>query len=484
MNPSPTRIALTLAALANLFPLSAFGQSLTGPDGDLTRQLEQVRRETRLLATPDLSAGDRALVDYGGYLTTSYFSVDTSAGDNRALRQYDLNLYARVNLDGAHEFFVRNRLQYRDYNSGDETATDDDGLQNYLEEAYYRFDLARYLAAYKGESTSNNFTLTAGRQFVEWATGLVLSQYLDGLKADLSVGPATATLLAGVTTYGTTDFDTARPNFDKSTYRGFFGGQLSYQIGQHRPFIYALVQRDFNEDREVDLTNGSAQFEYNSYYLGIGSTGNLTDQLRYTTEFVYEGGRTFSGPVTDFNDPNLTAFQTKEQIQAWAAQSSLEYLFADPYRSKASSTFIIASGESDRQGSSDTIGGVLPGERDHAFNALGLVSAGYAFAPQISNLAVLKLSASTFPFAPRRGVMSRLQLGGDLLFYGKTLDKAPIDETTTTDRFLGTEVGTYLNWRILEDVTFQIRYGVFFPGDAIPSDETRQFLYTSLTYSF
>lgn len=489
MNPMllPKSWLILLTAVSAVLPTSEAWAQVEGGgrvDADVARQLERVRRETRLLATPDLAAGDRALLDYGGFLTTSYFSTDTSSGDNRALRQYDLNLYARINFDGAHEFYLRNRLQYRDYNSGDQTATDDDGLQNYLEEAYYRFDLARYLAAYRGESVSNTFTLTAGRQFVDWATGLILSQYLDALKADLQIGPATATLLAGVTTYGTTDFDTSRPYFDKSTYRGFFGGQFSYQIAQHRPFLYALVQRDFNEDRELSLAGGSVQFEYNSYYLGLGSVGNLTDQLRYTAELVYEGGRTYSGPFTPLDSPTGEILQTKEQIQAWAAQTSLEYLFADPYKSRASATFIIASGESDRLGSSDTVGGVAPGQRDHAFNALGLVSAGYAFAPQVSNLTVLKLAASTFPFAPRQGVPSRLQLGGEVLFYGKTLDKAPIDETTTDNRYLGTELSPYLNWRIKEDLTFQFRYGIFFPGEAIPSDGTRQFVYTSLTYSF
>jgi hypothetical protein len=465
----------------------------TGGLDDLNRRLEQVRRDTRLLASPEQSTVDRTLIDYGGYATISYFSTDTASGENRALRQYDLNLFARLNFDGAHEFYVRNRLQYRDYNRGDETLYDDDSLQNFLEEAYYRFDLARFLASTKGESTANNLVVTGGRQFVDWASGLVLSQYLDGVKLDGNLGPLEGSVLAGVTTYGTTDFDVGRPHFDKSTYRGFYGGMLAYRVGQHRPFVYGLVQEDYNKQRDVTLVSGnSAQFKYNSYYIGVGSTGNLTDHVQYSAEWVYEGGRTKSGPTLNASSATGDFVQDEQDISAWAGQTSLDYLFNDIRRSRVGAGFIIASGDSDRSITNSTLGGSAAGTQDHAFNALGLVSAGYAFNPPISNIMVLKLGGSTFPWGDRTGPVSRLQFGADVLFYGKTLRRGPIDETTSSDTYLGTEIGPYMNWRVVEDITVQLRYGIFFPGTAIRglpnendnSEKTRQFLYTSFTYSF
>lgn len=478
--PHPPRRLLATLLLACAAAAPASAQTLGGDD--ISRRLDQVRRETRLLASPDLAAGDRALIDYGGFLTLSYFSTDSSNGDNRALRQYDLNLYARLNFDGAHEFYFRNRLQYRDYNPGDETATDDDGLQSFFEEAYYRFDLARYLAAYRGQSTTDNLTLTVGRQFEEWATGLVLSQYVDGAKADVKLGDFEAKLLAAVTQYGTTDFDASRPDFDKSTYRGFFGSQVAYRVGGHKPFAYALVQRDFNKDRTLDVGPVRTEFEYNSWYLGLGSTGSLTDNWRYALEAIYEGGEGLSSPLDAAGNPTT---QEKETISAWAGQATLDYYFNDPYRSRAGVAFLAASGDDDRSVTNDTFAGNTPGTSDNAFNALGIVSYGYAFSPPASNLLALKAGASTYPLTRFGAELSRLQLGGDVIFFGKTNTDAPIDEFTFNgDRYLGTELGTYANWRIVEDITLQLRYGIFFPGEALPSSHARQFLYASFTYSF
>lgn len=454
---------------------------------DLSRRLEQVQRETRLLASPELSPADRAVLDYGAFLTLSYFSLDVSDGsqglNNRGLRQYDLNLYARFSLDDAHSVYTRGRMQYRDYNAGDESGTDDDGLKGFLEEAYYRFDLARHLAAYDGRATDNNLVITAGRQFVTWASGLTLSQYLDGGLARLDLGPLSVTLLAGVTTYNTTDFDTSRPKYDTSTYRGYYGAMASYQLGRHRPYAYVLVQRDYNRDRRINVAGTDVAFDYNSHYLGLGATGSFSDQLVYTVEMVYEGGRTLS--ALTFDGGGLPLPQTEDAIRAWAGVAQLDYLPGDVRRSRLGVMLAVASGDRDRGDASGTFNGNEPGTVDRGFNGLGLLPAGYAFNPPLSNLIVFKAAASTFPLADRTGPAARLQLGAEALLYGKTVRQGPIDELTTDDRFLGTELGTFATWRVLEDLTVQVRYAVFFPGDAIFGTHTpRQFVYLSMTYSF
>lgn len=485
MNPS-ARPVFRPAALA-LAVTAASTTAWAQPTDDINRRLDQVQRQTRLLASPDLAPGERALIDYGALLTLSYFSTDVTDGRdgllNRALRQYDLNLYTRFNLDYAHEVYARGRFQYRDYNPGDESLSDDDGLQGFVEEAYYRFNLARHLAAYDGKATNNNLVITAGRQFVDWGAGLTLTNYLDGGQFQIDLGPLGLTLLAGVTPYNTTDFDTSRPRYEKSTYRAYYGGMVGYQVGRHRPYAFVLVQRDHNKDRSFSVAGADVNFDYNSHYVGIGSAGSFTDQLVYTAELVYQGGSTLSAQT--FTESGLPIPQTDDDIHAWAAMASVDYLFADARRSRVGAMFAIASGDSDRGDASGTFNGNEPGTTDRGFNGLGLISAGYAFAPQLSNLMVLKGSASTFPFGDRTGPVSRLQLGSDLLLYGKTRRNAPIDELTSDDRFLGTEWGAYANWRILEDVTTQVRYGIFFPGEALfADDDPRQFVYISLTYAF
>ncbi len=449
------------------------------------RTLEQIQRDTRLQAYKDVPADRRAQFDYGAYLTASYFSADNSQGQNIGLRQYALQPYVRLNLDNANEFYFRGRLQYRDYNPGDESATDDDGLLGYVDEAYYRYDLAASEAASGGRVVDYDLKLTVGRQLVDWADGLVLSQYMDGALAEFTAGAVTATLLGGVTTYGTTDFDPTRPYYDKSTYRGFYGGMVAAQVQKHRPYAYVLVQRDYNNDRELKTGAVTTQFEYQSYYIGVGSTGALSDRVLYGIEGVYEGGKGLSDSVAFDSATGATLAQGHEPIQAWAADMHIDYVPESAYKMRIYTGLTLASGDPDRTVSDTTFGGNRPGTHDRGFNALGLPSNGYAFSPAVSNLIMLRAGISGFPITGT-GMASRMQVGGEIYCFGKLQTRAPIDEATSQDRYLGFEPDLYVNWRVLEDVTVQMRYGIFVPGQAIDSsdEKIRQFLYASVTYSF
>ena len=64
------------------------------------------------------------------------------------------------------------------------------------------------------------------------------------------------------------------------------------------------------------------------------------------------------------------------------------------------------------------------------------------------------------------------------------LSDAPIDEPTLDDTYLGFEPDLFVNWNALEDVIVTLRYGIFFPGEAIPDRDPRQFFYAAVTYSF
>jgi hypothetical protein len=461
---------------------SAFGQAEVQR---FERQLEQIQRDYRLKINPDVPAGQRALLDYGGYLSLNYLAIDDIQQDTHQLRQYDLVGYARLNIDNVHEFFLRARTSYRDFNQGESfDGEGDEKLPPTIEQAYYRFDLSRYLSAYKGQTSTTNFVFTGGRQFVYWANGLVLAQTLDGANIDLSFGNLAITVLGGTTAHKTVDFDASRPQFDDHTERGFFGAIASYQIGRHRPFAYALIQRDYNPDPlDVSVSpTTTTHFNYNSWYLGFGSNGSIGDRLLYGAEVVYEGGH---GLSTSFDpDTLLPLDQKNDTIQAGAADFKLDYLLADTHRSRLSVESILATGDHDRSQTSNTFGGNLPNSNDHAFNAFGLLNTGLAFAPNISNIAMLRVGGSTFPFG-NSGTFRRLQVGADVLFYCKFYEGAPIDEATSDDRYLGFEPDVYLNWQITSDITFALRYGVFFPGSAIVNDDSpRNFFFAGVTFAF
>lgn len=454
---------------------SAFAQSGVR---NYERQLDQMRRETQEFIEQSVPAHQRALLDYGGYLSFNYLSIDDAQLDTHILRQYDLIGYARIELDQRHSFFVRGRASYLDFADGDSFDGEGDDHEAVLERAYYRFNFARD----PGGATADGLALQAGRQFVYWANGLTLATVVDGGLLELKYGRLEMQALAGVTAPWVIDFDTSRPDYDDDTRRGFFGGILSANFGRHRPFLYGLVQRDYNDD-EFRTGSINTDFEYDSHYIGGGMTGALGDRLSYGVEAVYEGG---SGLANSFRigQGQLEPIpQTDEDIDAWAADARLDYLFNDARNTRLSVEFIAASGDSDRLHTSNTFGGNLTGTRDEAFNALGLLNTGLALAPTVSNLLAFRVGGSTFPI-PGAGMFRRLQFGADVFIFGKMDREAPIDEITGDQRYLGWEPDFFLNWQILDDVTLALRYGLFFPSDAFPEDGTRQSFFVGLSYAF
>src|SRR5207244_2636776 len=131
-------------------------------------------------------------------------------------------------------------------------------------------------AAYSGEKLTYNLVFQGGRDLAYWGNGLVLGQVLDGVNVTATAGPLTVAAVAGVTPTRTVDIDASRPTFDHNTRRGFYGAMASLTAGQHRPYAYGLIQRDYNERDESMTGTIKTKFEYDSYYIGFGSIGALT----------------------------------------------------------------------------------------------------------------------------------------------------------------------------------------------------------------
>src|SRR5436189_1538140 len=141
------------------------------------RSLEQIREQTLVRANDAIPVDQRVTLEYGGYLSFGYLSLQDNVNNTHGLRQSEVVAFARANFDGAHEFFIRYRTGYRDFNSGDSfTGRGDEPIDGDLDAAYYKFDLSRYEAAYKGKTITNNLVLKGGRDLVYWANGLTLSQ--------------------------------------------------------------------------------------------------------------------------------------------------------------------------------------------------------------------------------------------------------------------------------------------------------------------
>ena len=129
-----------------------------------------------------------------------------------------------------------------------------------------------------------------GRQFVYWANGLVLAEYMDGGIAELTVGKLSLQLLGGVTTHDTIDIDSYARTLTAAPSARFTAEHGSAQLGKHKPFFLRpgaarLEQRCpaggvVTASRPPITTRGTWALAIN---------GSIGDQLLYGMEFVYEG---------------------------------------------------------------------------------------------------------------------------------------------------------------------------------------------------
>jgi Alginate export len=459
-------------------------------EADFQRRLDQFQYDSRTHVNEDIPADERALVDYGGYITFNYLSVADPNDNTHILRETDAVGYARVNLDNVQEVFVRGRMSIRDYGEDDSFGgVEGSGQHSSVEQAYYRFDLQKYLSAYEGISTTNDVAVQLGRQTVIWGNGLTFNEDIDGGVLDFSKGPFTFEGVAGVTVPDTIDFDTSRPGFNDRTTRGFFGTLLGYQIGRNHPYAYFLSERDFNSDRDSVISTSvgdiTTNFDYNADYVGLGSTGSLNDRLAYGVEGTLENGNNLSNSYVRTSSGIMPVPQRTEAITAFAADGRLDYIFPEPHNTRASLELTGASGDHDRDVSTnDTFGGVRPGTKDLAFNGFGLLNTGLAFGPDVSNVLITRagVSSDLFNDVP---LFRKLELGVDVFMYDKYLEQAPIDEPTDPGRYLGWEPDFFLNWQITSDVTFAARFGDFIPGDKIlSSNRDRELFFTGVTIAF
>jgi hypothetical protein len=459
-------------------------------EANFQRQLDQYQYDTRTHVNDQIPPDERLLADYGAYLSFNFLSVMDPNGNTHVLRESDAVGYAQLNLDNVQQLFVRGRVSYRDYDPGDSFGggIQGTGQHSSIEELYYRFDLQKYLSAYKGVGINDDAAVELGRQTVIWGNGLVFNQDLDGGVMDLIKGPFSLEGVAGVSVPDTIDFDTSRPGFNDRTTRGYFGLLLSMQAGHNHPYAYFLSERDFNSARPLIVTTASStittDFDYNSDYVGLGSTGSVTDHLAYGVEGALELGNTLSNSYLRTSSGITPVPQKVAQINSFAADYRLDYAYADPHDSRTSAELIMASGDHDREITNNTFGGVKPGTRDLAFNGFGLLNTGLAFSPDVSNVLILRVGASTDPFNSSP-LFRKLEVGVDGFVFDKYLEQAPIDEPTANGRFLGWEPDFFMNWQITSDVTLAMRYGIFEPGDKIlSSNKNRQLFFTGVTVAF
>lgn len=449
------------------------GAAIRDPDSFINQQRE-IERRMRQTLDQELEGADRLVLDWGGWFNFHLFFFDDGIDSSRTLRRYDLRFWTHVTIDdGTHDFYLRTRTSLLDFNAGDAYDGNEDDIEEpKLERGLYRFDLARAFAAYDGQALDYNLILQAGRDLVTFGEGLALSTPLDHVSLTASFADFDITGLAAKTVGSSVDIDLSRTA--SRTRRSFLGTEVRYRgFERHRPFAYALWQRDRNSER---LVTPFQNFDYDSSYFGIGSRGELSDGLRYSTEWVYERGESWGH----------RQFLKSNDIEAWAWDVQLEYLFRGQHKPRAHIEYLFASGDSDRFASpTDSVGGNLGDRTDSSFVGFGYRDTGLSFAPAISNLHMWRAGASYFPF-PADPDLRDLEIGTDWYLYHKHHRDSAVSDPTADLRsgYLGWEMDYFANWRVTADLAWTARLGAFFPGKSFTDRTTRTFFLFGVTYSF
>ena len=462
--------------------LLLFATAASAQDPETIARFERTFEEIRQAHYERVGSGttltEQARLLYGGYVTLAGLTVDGEDRSTRVLRQVDGRFWAEGRLRG-HTLYGRLRLNYQNFDTGDSFTGAGDELVNPLSDRYwYRFDWGADQRAEEGVDPSLDWWVQIGRQYMDWVSGLVLSETLYALRTGAEGRSLRVEGFVGVTPQTSTiDFDGSRPNFTSDTDRLFWGVSVEYlRLPGHRPYVYVVGQ----DDRNDTMLGGGGTFGYDSTYVAVGSTGQITTgQWLYRAEFIWEFGDSTSDVLGTFP-------QTVDDIQAWAARFLVAFL--PPSLRHRGMRFevevLVGSGDDDRGHSSQTAGGNTSGTKDESFNAFGYANTGLALAPELANLISVRFGASALPWRGHR-LLGGMRVGVDTFLYAKTDDDAPISVTTTSgEGFVGVGVDLILSWILTSDVTFDLRYGIFVPGSAVPNKDPLHFGYLGVSYGF
>lgn len=415
-----------------------------------------------------------SLVDWqwGGWIDYYFFHIDDGVQSQRVLQRPGLAVWTRLRVDNAHEVFARMRLNFSYYNPGDEIDRQQDWIGPNFDRLYYQVDVGKALKL-TPDGGPIGARLRVGRQDVRFGTGLALDLPLDAITLETRLGDLRVEGLLGKTIGSYPNIDRSAP-VDSHSARRMFGIQLRYTgIDRHEPFAYAFWNDDYTDERPKDRLQN---YGYDTVYVGFGSRGQIVERLNYWTEGVIEAGRSFG-------DGN---FVRQDYVQAFAIDAGVEWLIPGPMRKRVAFEYLFASGDSDRIFSpTNAAGGNRYNRKDTSFNAFGFRDTGIALAPALSNLHVFKLGGSLTPFE-KVELLRDFEVGTNWFLYHKHHSRGAISDSTADmfQGFVGWEMDYFLNWRIMSDLSWTIRYGMFFPGDAFSDRDMRGVLFTGITWSF
>jgi hypothetical protein len=472
----PARLlAGALAVLAGGMPARGQMSLNTGPSSAFIDRQRALERENERRLQRDLPIDQKFRVDWGGWYNFYFFLFDDGVDSSRTLRQNELRLWTSFTADqGVHEGYARMRGTYNDWNHGDSFTPNEDDLDGpNLERGWYQFDFARALRVHGSYEAAVDLKLKLGRDLVLIGTGYAIDLPLDHVQVQAAAGNFETTFIVGRVPASTANIDRSRPVADHSD-RDVWIIQEKYRgFARHEPFAFIAWQKDNTHEDPPDYLQ---EYEYNSAYVGWGSTGELLPNLRYSSEWVIERGDSYGD----------RRYLRRDSIKAWGFDQRLDYFFRHKTKPVLSAEYMFASGDANRLGSpTNAEGGNTQDHVDHSFQGFGFRDTGLSFAPRLSNIHVWRLGGALRPL-PDHEATRELEVGTDHYLYYKHKAVAAVSDPLADEQsgYLGWEMDYYVNYRIFSDLSYTVRFGTFFPGAAFSDQTTRTFLLTGLTWSF
>ncbi len=458
---------LVACLMVSLMTLPGWAQEFGEPERE--RLIEEERRaELEPTALPE----QRLLLEYGGWYRSTYAWFD-DIGNEVVMMHQDLRLWASGNLDDVLFGYGRIRLGYVDYGEGDDQrGRNHDGKGPNLDMGFLSLDVNKALEKYSEGALPWDVRVQGGRQYYHLGRGLVMRDVQDGVQLFVRSKYLDFRGLGSWTIRSRDNVDRSVPGFTES-HRLFLGGQLDYTgFDKHTPYVYFLSQDDYSEELPEDPLQ---EYRYDSNYLGLGSVGELFRNARYYTEVSLQRGESYATGTTT----------KREDVKAYALDLGLDYFFPCHTHPRLGVEWAYGSGDDDRMSVTNAVGGNQPDSIDTNYLYFGVINTGYALAPRLSNLQFIRVGGTLKPFQGSEH-FDRLEVGCNFFEYRKDEASGAISDfrANRDHEDVGSALDFIVFWRIFHDLQLSAKYGVFYPGKAYSSRASREFLLTSITYSF
>lgn len=448
---------------------------------------EQIETIEALKGTQDISGGGSKLFgalgrrtgwifSYGASHSSSYTGGDngtdrnsSTADSNDHTYDYEFKPFVNVTtLDRKTKGYLRLTSKYTEAKKNSAGIRGNNFIQPTVEMMYWE----KSFAAPAGSQVKKK--LTIGRQFIQVGRGIAYAQTADGLLYDVS-GLANR---KGEYKFFFARQNPSDDNIDASssgsgsTKRFFYGIRGKYQVHpKAKMSLYTVQSSDRNKTEssaktEAGVTSTIQRHKYQPQYYGIVSEGRLTKDLQYWGEYIMERGKTY--------DSATAVASQLVGIRASAYTAGLRYYFPGDLKPTLFGEYTNSSGDADAFTSTNSsLGGSSAGS-DKRFNPFGGLSQGFALSPTMTNMKVYKLGMSIKPFARSANRMiTDLSFQPEYYYYlrqtgsiGAAAADGELSKPRSTTDKVGDEYNVSVSWRLMSDVTYQMKYGYFRPGSA------------------